>query len=159
MRTATALFAALALACGARGQSAITAGQTATFKVVANGTNPLSYQWVFNGATNLAKIGAAFAEQHYAETMVVTGRIAGFNMSINGNIVFLDLDKPFPQSPFIARVFSAATNQLGDLRRLKGKAVEIAGKIQERAGKPEIEVETTNQLVIVGNTADTGRAK
>src|SRR5207253_8151300 len=42
----------------------VTAGQTATFAVVASGTAPLSYQWKKNGASIA---GATRSEEHTSE--------------------------------------------------------------------------------------------
>jgi DNA/RNA endonuclease YhcR with UshA esterase domain len=106
------------------------------------------YQRGFNGGTNSAKIGATEAKNHYNESLIVAGQVA--QVSFTPTLVFLNLDKPFPDSPFSAVVFSRATNGFGDLSRLKGKDVEIKGTIKEYHGKSEIILEETNQLMVVG---------
>jgi DNA/RNA endonuclease YhcR with UshA esterase domain len=137
-------------------EAAAAGSSNITFTVTVIGTNPFSYQWTFNG-TNLSKIGAAEARKHYDQTLVVTGKIA--QVTFRPSIVFLNLDEAFPNSPFAAVVFSRATNQFGDLSKLKGKDVEITGKIKEYRNKPEIVLESTNQLMIVGKQAEPGGAE
>ncbi len=100
------------------------------------------------------KIGAAEAGKHYNETLIVTGKIV--QVSVRPSVVILNLDKPFPDSPFSAVVFSRATNRFGDLSKLQGKEVEIKGLVKQYRNKPEIVMENTNQLVIVGNGAAAG---
>jgi DNA/RNA endonuclease YhcR with UshA esterase domain len=100
------------------------------------------------------KIGAAEAGQHYNETLIVTGKIA--QVSVRPSVVILNLDKPSPDSPFSAVVFARATNRFGDLSKLQGKQVEIMGMVKQYRNKPEIILENTNQLVIVGNGAEVG---
>ena len=83
--------------------------------------------------------------------MVVTGKVA--QVTVRPTIVFLNFDKAFPNSPFTAVVFPRATNQFGDLYKLKGRDVEISGKITKYRNKPEIVLDSTNQLVVVEKRA------
>jgi len=100
------------------------------------------------------KIGAAEAAQHYNETLIVTGKIV--QVSVKPSVVILNLDKPSPDSPFSAVVFPRATNRFGDLSKLQGKQVEIKGMVKQYHNKPEIILENTNQLTIVGNATEAG---
>jgi DNA/RNA endonuclease YhcR with UshA esterase domain len=93
------------------------------------------------------KVGAAEAEKHISETLVVTGKVA--QVTIREKLVYLNLDKPFPNSPFTAVIFARATNQFGDLSQLKGKDVELKGKIEEYKDKPQIILNSTNQLKVI----------
>jgi DNA/RNA endonuclease YhcR with UshA esterase domain len=102
-------------------------------------------------STPAKKIAAPEAATHYNETLIVTGKIAQVN--VRPSVVILNFDKPFPDSPFSAVVFSRATNRFGDLSKLEGKQVEIKGLIKQYRNKPEIILDTTNQLVIIGNAA------
>jgi DNA/RNA endonuclease YhcR with UshA esterase domain len=100
-----------------------------------------------------AKIGTADAIKHYDEEMIVTGTVA--QVTVRPAIVFLNLDKPFPDSPFTAVIHPEYTNDFGDLSRLKGRSVEIQGKVTKYHDKPEITLESTNQLKVVGAAAST----
>ena len=103
-----------------------------------------------------AKIGTGDAAKHYDETMIVTGKVA--QVTVRPNIVFINLDLPHPDSPFTGVIFPNATNQFGDLSALKGKAVELTGKIKKYHDKPEIELTQSNQLQVVSSMASTNAA-
>ena len=106
------------------------------------------HQDASKGGTTSTMIGAAEAAKHYNESLIVTGQVA--QVSFKPTLVYVDLDKPRPDSPFTAVIFSAATNGFGDLSRLMGKDVEIRGTIKEYGGRPEIVLDETNQLRAVG---------
>ena len=94
-----------------------------------------------------AKIGAKAASEHYDQLLTVTGTVA--QVSIRPAIVFINLDQPYPDSPFAAIIHPEATNQFGNLKALKGKAVAITGKITNYHDRPEIILDHSNQLVVV----------
>lgn len=95
----------------------------------------------------LKKIGALEATNYLNKTMTVTGKVA--QVTIRPTIVYIDIDKAYPKSPFNGIVFPKATNQFPDLKKLKGKDVELSGKIAEYHGKPQIVLTKSNQLHVV----------
>ncbi len=107
-----------------------------------------------SSATNtpaLLRLGALDAQKHYDETAIVTGKV--IQVSIRPKLVFLNLDKPHPGSPFAAVIFSKDTNGFGNLKSLEGKSVEISGKIKEFNDAPEIVISSTNQLTVITNSS------
>ena len=103
-------------------------------------------------STNLpAKIGTLEAPSHYDQLMTVTGTVA--QVTLRPSIVFINLDLPYPQSPFAAVIRSKDTNQFGDLPSLKGRSVEITGKVQKYHDKPEIVLEKVSQIFVLGGWA------
>jgi DNA/RNA endonuclease YhcR with UshA esterase domain len=94
----------------------------------------------------LAKIGTLDATNFYGKEMIVTGKVA--QVSVRPGIVFLNMDKPYPNSPFTLVIFPSATNQFGNIKALKGASVEAKGKIKNFHGKPEIVLEKSNQLTV-----------
>jgi hypothetical protein len=78
------------------------------------------------------KIGTLEANKHYDQDMIVTGKVA--QVSIRAKVVLLNLEQPFPDSPFTLVIFPAATNQFGDIKALEGKNVEVRGKIKAYHG-------------------------
>jgi DNA/RNA endonuclease YhcR with UshA esterase domain len=98
------------------------------------------------------KIGTAEAAKHYQETCIVTGKVA--QVTIREKLVYLNLDKPYPGTPFTGVIFARATNQFGDLSKLKGKDVEIRGRVEDYKGKVQIVLNSTNQLKVVGQKPD-----
>ncbi len=95
-----------------------------------------------------AKIGLADADKYYDKTMIVTGTVA--QVSARQRIVFLNMGKPFPDNPFTAVVFNDSTNKFTNLLSLKGKDVEITGRIVKYNGKPEIVLSNADQLTVKG---------
>lgn len=98
------------------------------------------------------RIGTAEADKHIDESVVVTGKVA--QVSIRPAIVFLNMDQPFPDSPFTAVIMTKNTNGFGDLKALEGKAIEVAGKIKSFHDKPEIVLDSTNQLTVLAAPAE-----
>jgi DNA/RNA endonuclease YhcR with UshA esterase domain len=94
-----------------------------------------------------AKIGAAEAAKYVDKTMIVTGKVA--QVTIRERLVYVNLDKAFPDSPFTLVVFARATNQFGDLSKLKDKNVEAKGKVEDYRGKPQIVLSSSNQLTVI----------
>ena len=103
------------------------------------------------------RISAAEAEKHYQETLIVTGKVA--QVSIRPKLVFLNLDKKYPETAMSAVIFARATNLFGDLTKLEGKDVEIKGKIEEYQSKPQIILNETNQLKVIEKSSESGAAK
>ncbi|HEV2452802.1 MAG TPA: hypothetical protein VGY98_00980 [Verrucomicrobiae bacterium] len=101
------------------------------------------------------KIGALDAAKFYGQEMIVTGKVA--EVTIRPRIVFLNLDKPYPQSPLALVIFPAATNQFANLNALKGASVEAKGKIISYHNRPEIVLERSNQLTVTGTTVKSAK--
>lgn len=101
-------------------------------------------------ATVLLKIGTGEAASHYDQEMVVTGKVA--QVTIRPTVAFLNLDKPYPDSPFTVVIFPKQRPLFGDLDALRRKTIEIRGTIKKYNDKPEIVLEQTNQLTVFGLT-------
>ena len=103
------------------------------------------------------RISAAEAEQHYQEMVIVTGKVA--QVSIRPKLVYVNLDKKYPETPMYCVIFARATNQFGDLKKLEGKQVEIKGRIEEYQDKAQIILNSTNQLKVIEKAAEPGESK
>ena len=103
------------------------------------------------------KISAAEAEKHYQETVIVTGKVA--QVSIRQKLVYVNLDKRFPESPISCVIFAKDTNQFGDLKKLEGKQVEIKGKVEEYKDKAQIILNSTNQLKVIEKAGEPADSK
>jgi len=93
-----------------------------------------------------AKIAAWEASSHYDQLMTVTGVVA--QVSQRPAIVFINLDKPYPDSPFVAIIHSQDTNQFTNVRALKGRSVAITGKILNYHDHPEIVLTKPGQIIV-----------
>jgi hypothetical protein len=94
-----------------------------------------------------AKIGTADASKYYEESMIVTGKVV--QVSEHPTVTILDIDRPNPDTPFTAIIFSENSGAFGDLNKLQNQSVEISGDITEYHGRPEIILESTNQIKMV----------
>jgi hypothetical protein len=99
----------------------------------------------------LLKIGTAEADKHYGQEMIVTGRVA--QVTIRPKVIFLNLDRPHPDSPFTVVIFPG--KYLADVKALDGKAVEIKGEIKNYHDKPEIVLANPDQLTVLDLTVST----
>ena len=102
-------------------------------------------------------IQASEAKGHIGTNAVVAGKIVEVNKA--EKVVHLNFEKPFPKQPFAVVVFANKTNLFPDLDQFKGKSVEVSGKIIEYRGRPEIILESTNQLKVVEKAVEPGEAE
>src|ERR1700722_8795803 len=96
------------------------------------------------------KIGALEATNFYDQTMIVTGKVA--QVTILKSVTFLNPAQPHPDPPFTVVIFHAHSSFYGDANALKGKSIEVKGKIKNYHDKPEIALDSTNQLTVIGVT-------
>jgi DNA/RNA endonuclease YhcR with UshA esterase domain len=130
----------------------IAAGGLASFLALAQDAKPEA------PPSSLPKrISATEAEKHYQETVIVTGKVV--QVSIRPKLVYVNLDKKFPESPMTCVIFARATNEFGDLKQLEGKQVEIKGKIEEYRDKAQIILNSSNQLKVIERALEPGDAK
>ncbi len=128
MKTIAVLLGCFALACG------IVSGQ----EPKTNSIPP--------------KIPASEAKEHVNSEGTVSGKV--IELYKTEKLVRLNLDKAFPNQPFTVVIFGAKTNLFPDLDKLKGKTIEVTGKITEYHEQPQIILATTNQLKIVEAKAE-----
>jgi len=97
------------------------------------------------------KVTAAEAKKHVGEEAVVTGVIAEVNKA--ASLVRLNFEKPYPENVFTAVIFARNTNDFPEVDKLKGKTVEVSGKIAEYRNHPQIVVNGTNQIKVIEKEA------
>jgi hypothetical protein len=102
------------------------------------------------GDVALVKIGALRATNYYDQMMIVTGKVA--QVTIRPSVTFLNLDQPYPDSPFAIVIIHGKSSYYGDANALRGKSIEISGKIKNYHDKPEIVLDSTNQLTVLDFT-------
>ncbi len=99
-----------------------------------------------------AKIPASEAKDHVNAETIVSGKVVELHKT--EKLVRINLDKPFPNQPFTAVIFANKTNLFSDLDKLKGKTIEVSGKITEYREQPQIILVSTNQLKVVEPKAE-----
>lgn len=93
------------------------------------------------------RIFAAEAKEHIGAQATVKGTIAEVN--VGERIVRLNFEQPYPKNPFTAVIFPANTNKFPEVEKLKGKTVEVSGKIAQYRERPQIVLTSTNQVKVV----------
>ena len=78
-------------------------------------------------------------------TTCVTGKVVKVDQS-NPSVFFLDFCEDYRRCPFTVVVFPRHLRDVGDIRQLKGKDVEIHGEIQQWMGRAEIVLKDARQL-------------
>ena len=111
-----------------------------TFGLSATETNSLA----------LLKISAFNATNYYDQEMIVTGKVV--QVTIRPTMTYLNLDEKYPDSPFAVVIFHSHSSFYGNANALKGKSIEIKGKIKNYHDRPEMSLDNTNQLTVIGVT-------
>jgi hypothetical protein len=85
------------------------------------------------------------AGQHIGETRCVTGRVFAVKVGTKG-VHFLDFCEDAMACPFTVVVFSNDLKDVGDVRRLAGRTIEIRGALKAYDGRPEIILSRISQI-------------
>lgn len=75
----------------------------------------------------------------------MTGTVIRVQQGENG-VHYLDFCEDYRVCPFSAVIFASDLKHIGDVRQLKGKAVEIHGDVKEYDGRAEIVISEAWQL-------------
>lgn len=99
--------------------------------------------------TGLEIIGACNAGNYYGKEAIVEGKIVSAYKS-GTNTVFLNFEKPYPNSCFSSIIFSSDQYKFvqNPESYYSDKNVRIKGKIKEYQGKPEIILNDPSQIEI-----------
>ncbi|HEV2693387.1 MAG TPA: S1/P1 nuclease, partial [Verrucomicrobiae bacterium] len=111
-----------------------------TVSLLPENTNPIAKE------LPPSKIGATEAAKHYDQSMIVTGIVA--QVTVRPTTTLINLDVSGRDAPFTAVIFEENSDQFPDPANLKGKNVEISGMISEFHGKPEIVLESADQIKV-----------
>jgi len=103
----------------------------------------------FSGAddakTNaVIEIKAAAAKENVGKEASVSGTVAEVNKA--QGLVRLNFEKAYPNQAFTAVIFARNTNSFGNLDDLKGKKIQVSGKITEYRDRPQIILTNSVQL-------------
>jgi DNA/RNA endonuclease YhcR with UshA esterase domain len=85
------------------------------------------------------------ASQHVGETRCVTGKVLRIKVGASG-VHFLDFCEDQMACPFTVVVFPHGLRDVGDVRRLAGRMIEIKGPVKLYDGRPEIILNRISQI-------------
>ena len=77
------------------------------------------------------------AAKHIGATKCVSGKVVRVKQGERG-VHFFDFCEDFRTCPFTVVVFASDLKQIGDVRRLEGRQIEIDGEIKSYDGRAEI---------------------
>ena len=90
----------------------------------------------------------AEAAKHIGEVITVEGQVVSIHRSEKGN-TFLNFGAPYPNQVFTGWIPPESSAQNSPLLQdIEGKTVQITGRIQLYKGKPEIRIDSEEQLRI-----------
>ena len=85
------------------------------------------------------------AREHVGETQCVSGKVLHVKHGARG-VIFFDYCEDFRVCPFTVVVFPGRLRDIGDVRQLENRLVEIHGEIKEYDGRAEIVLDHVRQL-------------
>jgi hypothetical protein len=85
------------------------------------------------------------AGQHVGETKCVSGKVLGIKVGSKG-VHFLDFCEDQLACPFTVVVFPSGLKDVGDVRRLAGRTIEIHGAVKLYDGRAEIVLNRIGQI-------------
>jgi len=95
-------------------------------------------------------ISFADARRYIGKAQCVTGTIFHIKEGRNG-VTFLDFCEDYEVCPFTVVAFAGDLRKLGDVRQLKGRSIQIQGRIEEYDGRAEIVLKNRQQLGEAGS--------
>lgn len=84
------------------------------------------------------------AQKHIGETQCVIGKVV--RVSVSRKAHFLDFCQDYRLCPFTVVIFSHDMKNVGDVRQLTGRVIEVRGEIKEYNDRAEIILENRKQL-------------
>jgi exonuclease VII large subunit len=85
------------------------------------------------------------ASHHVGETKCVTGKVRRVKIGAKG-VHFLDFCEDQAACPFTVVVFPSNLKDVGDVRRLEGRSIEVHGPVKLYDGKAEIILNRISQI-------------
>ena len=85
------------------------------------------------------------AAQHVGDNLCVTGHVQHVKVGANG-VHFVDFCEDHAACPFTVVVFSSDLKDVGDVRRLEGRTIEIRGPVKLYEGRAEIILNRISQI-------------
>lgn len=85
------------------------------------------------------------AGQHVGETKCVTGQVLRVKVGVKG-VHFLDFCEDQMACPFTVVVFPSGLKDVGDVRRLEGRKIEVHGAVKLYDGRAEIILNRISQI-------------
>jgi len=95
-------------------------------------------------------VGACLAGKYLGRELIVEGKVADTYHDLKSNTVFLNFEKAYPNHCFTGVIFSSALYKFAQSPEdyYLNKSVRIMGEVKEYQGRPEIILETPDQIEV-----------
>ncbi|MBK8550781.1 MAG: hypothetical protein IPL53_06855 [Ignavibacteria bacterium] len=98
-------------------------------------------------SSSLKTITSKEVKLHIGDSLIIKGYVADIYLS--DKVAYLNFENKFPKNVFTCTVFSGKMNEFGDLSSFKGKNVEVTGKISTYKNKPQVILNSKDQIKII----------
>ena len=93
------------------------------------------------------RIKSIEAKSYVGEYAIVRGYVA--SVYEREKVAYLNFEKSYPDNPFTATIFAKHFPDFDDLSEYDNRTVEVKGKITEYKGKPQIILNSEEQIKII----------
>jgi micrococcal nuclease len=95
-------------------------------------------------------VGACLAGKYLGRELIVEGKVVDTHRDLKSNTVFLNFEKAYPNQCFTGVIFSSNLYKFVQNPEdyYLNKTVRIMGEVKEYQGRPEIILETPNQIEV-----------
>jgi micrococcal nuclease len=95
-------------------------------------------------------VGACLAGKYLGRELIVEGKVVDTHRDLKSNTVFLNFEKAYPNQCFTGVIFSSDLYKFvqNPENYYLNKTVRIVGEVKEYRGRPQIILETPNQIEV-----------
>jgi DNA/RNA endonuclease YhcR with UshA esterase domain len=86
------------------------------------------------------------ASSHVGQTVTIKGTVDDVHTAARSGVTFIDLGGLYPNNTFTAVIFPKDAGKFPDVGSLRGRTVEITGRVRLYKGRPEIILRAASQL-------------
>jgi hypothetical protein len=97
--------------------------------------------------STLERITTKQVKAHIGDSLFIEGFVADIFMT--DKVAYLNFDNKFPKNTIAGTIFANKFSEFGDLGRFKNKRVEMRGKISTYKNKPQIILQSKDQIRII----------
>jgi len=97
--------------------------------------------------TSLQTITPKEVKAHVGDSLVIKGFVT--DVYLSDKVAYLNFENKFPKNIFSCAIFSNKFEEFGDLSRFKNKNVEVNGKITTYKNKPQVILNSKDQIKII----------
>ena len=100
-----------------------------------------------SSTVNADAISCNDASKHVGDSLTVRGYVA--DVFESEKVSYLNFGEKFPQNVFTCTVFAGSAGSFGELKKYRGRQVEVTGKITSYKNKPQMILWTEAQIRIL----------